>query len=131
MKAYISVEHKAAIFLIGLSILVGFIYGFVFEDIDQIKTISFDGLNVLEIFFHNFIIGLIIIFCSIFFYIVSAIPVIATYFVFGESFAIILKEKGLIAAISTYPHFLPETLSTMLLLSISICYFYKNVKNCV
>ena len=51
MKAYISVGHKAAIFLIGLSILVGFIYGFVFEDTDQIKTIGFDGLNVLETFF--------------------------------------------------------------------------------
>ncbi|MCY9775093.1 hypothetical protein [Paenibacillus larvae] len=54
MKAYISVGHKAAIFLIGLSILVGFIYGFVFEDIDQIKTIGFDGLNVLETFFQIF-----------------------------------------------------------------------------
>ncbi|MDR5601299.1 hypothetical protein [Paenibacillus larvae] len=73
-------------------------------------------------------IALIIIFCSIFFYIVSAIPVIATYFVFGESFAIILKEKGLIAAISTYPHFLPETLSTMLLLSIAFVISAKMLK---
>ncbi|ARF70656.1 hypothetical protein B7C51_24585 (plasmid) [Paenibacillus larvae subsp. pulvifaciens] len=132
MKAYISVEHKVAIFLIGLSISVGFFYGYFLEDISQIKIKSFDGLNFIEtffkIFFHNFFIGLIIIFCSIFFYVVSAIPVIATYFVFGESFAVILKEKGLITAISTYPHFIPETLSTILLLSIAFVISTKILK---
>ncbi|MCY9711668.1 stage II sporulation protein M [Paenibacillus larvae] len=132
MKAYISVEHKVAIFLIGLSILVGFIYGYFFEDISQIKIKSFDGLNFIEtflqIFFQNFSIGLIIIFCSIFFYVVSAIPVITTYFVFGESFVFILKKEGFIAAITTYPHFLPETLSTMLLLSIAFVISTKMLK---
>ncbi|MCY7521713.1 hypothetical protein MH216_18110 [Paenibacillus larvae] len=54
MKAYISVGHKAAIFLIGLSILVGFIYGYFFEDISQIKIKSFDGLNFIETFFQIF-----------------------------------------------------------------------------
>lgn len=132
MRNIIFFEQKIAFLLVALSILFGFMYGIEFGDIKQIEVMKFNDNNFIKIFFqilfHNFFVGIVIIVCSIFFYIGSAIPVVITFFVFGESFATIFKEKGIITAISTYPHLIPEALSIILTLAIAFAISSKLIK---
>lgn len=108
--------------MIFISSIFGLIYGVTFGDYKNINFIRFHNpgfINVfLKILIHNFLTSMIIIGLSIFIYIGPSIPVIITFFVFGDAFGAITREKGLFTAISTYPHLIPETLSILLILSI-------------
>ncbi|MFJ8119975.1 hypothetical protein EXW57_27640 (plasmid) [Bacillus mycoides] len=132
MRNIIFFEQKIAFLLVCLSILFGFIYGIEFGDIKKIEVMEFDDMNFIKVFFqilfHNFFVGIVIIGCSIFFYIGSAIPVVITFFVFGESFATIFKENGIFTAIGTYPHLIPEAFSIILTLGIAFAISSKLLK---
>lgn len=122
MKKIVVKEHHISSLVIIFSIVMGIIYG-VYNGNDDITKPLNSNLPfiqmVLNIFIHNISIFLLIIFLSIFFYIGPIIPVATTFFVFGDGFAILVKNKGIIEAINTYPHFIPEALAIMIALSIA------------
>lgn len=105
------------------STIVGFMYGFLFDVNSTIIRMDFNDSGFISIMWqivsHNFIVSIVVICLSIFFYIGPSIPVIITYFVFGDSFAVLVKTDGILTALGTYPHFILESIETLIILAIA------------
>lgn len=106
-----------------ISTVIGLIYGFLFDINSTIKRMNFHNMGfisiVLQIVSHNFMISIIVICLSIFFYVGPSIPVITTYFIFGDSFAVVARKNGIFTALGTYPHFIFESIATLIILAIA------------
>lgn len=117
------IEHKIALLVIFISLLAGLLNGFLFNDQDEIITLNTSNTEPLNLFFqiitHNSLIAGLMLILSIFLYIGPSIPVIATFFLFGSSFATIADKSGIGVAISTYPHLIPEAISIFLFLAVA------------
>ncbi|WP_251861365.1 stage II sporulation protein M [Clostridium sp. Marseille-Q2269] len=108
---------------IVISTLAGLIYGYLFDTNSTITRINFNNTGVSfvlwQIISHNFLNSIVVICLSIFFYIGPSIPVIITYFVFGDSFAVVFRKNGLLIALGTYPHFILESIQILIILAIA------------
>lgn len=106
-----------------ISTVVGLIYGFLFDINSTIKRMDFHNSGFISIMWqiisHNFMVSIIVICLSVFFYIGPSIPVIITYFIFGDSFAVVVRKNGVFTALGTYPHFIFESIETLIILAIA------------